>query len=114
MKRIARILGVAALVALPALASAGQSYSNVALVDVNCAQKVKADPDAHTRACALKCAASGFGVWTGDTYLKFDAAGNEKAVAALKASSKKDHLRVDVSGALEGETLRVESLKLLE
>jgi len=76
--------------------------------------KVAADPDSHPRACALKCAASGFGIVTQDKhYLKFDAAGNTKIVEALKASDKKDHLRVDVSGDVQGDTLKVTSIKLL-
>ena len=31
----------------------------------------------------------------------------------LKASTKKDHLRVDVKGDLEGDMLKVSSVKLL-
>jgi hypothetical protein len=46
-------------------------------------------------------------------FLKFDAAGNAKITEALKASDKKDHLRVDVSGAVNGDTLQVTSVKLL-
>ena len=80
-------------------------------MDANCSAKVKADPDAHTRACALKCAGSGYGIWTADgKYLKFDAAGSEKAKALLEASDRKDHLRVDVSGEVEGETLKVATI----
>jgi hypothetical protein len=30
-----------------------------------------------------------------------------------KASSEKDHLRVDVNGDVEGDTLKVSSIKLL-
>jgi hypothetical protein len=44
---------------------------------------------------------------------KFDAAGNSKITEALKASAKKDHLRVDVSGEVKGDTLEVTSIKLL-
>ena len=43
----------------------------------------------HTRQCALMpaCQKSGYGVFTYDQkYLTFDAAGNQKALAALKAS----------------------------
>jgi hypothetical protein len=62
----------------------------------------------------LKCAESGYVIITSEKQiLKFDAAGNEKVVAALKASDKKDHLRVDVTGTVEGDTLKVSSLKLL-
>jgi hypothetical protein len=84
------------------------------VVAVNCSKKVAADPDTHTRACALKCAASGFGIVTKDQqFLKFDAAGDAKIVEALKASGAKDHLRVNVEGNLQGDTLQVTSIKLL-
>jgi hypothetical protein len=113
MRKIASILVLLGLAALPSLAAV-QSYNDVALVDVNCSTKVAADPDTHTRACALKCAASGFGVITKDKqFVKFDAEGNAKIVEALKASDKKDHLRVDVTGDLQGDTLKVTSVKLL-
>src|SRR5439155_25290029 len=42
-----------------------------------------------------------------------DAAGNNEIVEALKASGKKDHLRVDVTGDVQGDTLKVTSIKLL-
>jgi len=106
-------LVILALFALPALAAA-ETYKNVAVVDVNCSAKAAAAPDSHTRACALKCAASGFGIITQDKkFIKFDAEGNTKITEALKASEKKDHLRVDVSGDVEGDTLKVTSIKLL-
>ena len=98
---------------LPAVAAA-ETYKDVPVVDVNCSNKAAADPDSHTRACALKCEGSGFGVITGDKkFVKFDAEGNRQIIAALKASDKKDHLRVDVTGDLRGDTLAVKSVKLL-
>jgi hypothetical protein len=106
-------LALVTLLALPAFAAAA-TYDNVAVIDVNCSKKAAADPDAHTRDCALQCAPSGFGILTKDQeFLKFDAAGNAKMTAALKASDKKDHLRVDVNGELQGDTLKVSSIKLL-
>jgi len=106
-------LALLGLLALPALASA-ETYKDVPVVDVNCSAKVASAPDTHTRACALKCAASGYGIITEDKkFIKFDAAGNKEIIAALKASDKKDHLRVDVSGDVEGDTLKVTSIKLL-
>jgi hypothetical protein len=81
---------------------------------VNCSKKVADNPDTHPRACALKCESSGYGIITSDKkYLKFDAAGNKEVAAALKASTKKDHLRADVTGEVEGDTLKVTSVKLL-
>lgn len=104
------VLGMWPLAAM----AATENFENVALVDVNCSKKVASNPDAHTRDCALKCAASGFGIVTNDSkFLKLDAAGNAQVVDALKASQKKDHLRVDVKGDVEGDTLKVSSIKLL-
>jgi hypothetical protein len=113
MKTLTSLLLLLGLSTLPALA-APQTFHNVPVVDVNCSKKVAADPDSHTRDCALKCEASGFGIVTNDQkFLKFDAVGNKQIEAALKASSKADHLRVDVSGDVEGDTLRVSSIQLL-
>lgn len=113
MRKLACLVLVVGMYALPSFAAA-ENYKDVAVVDVNCSKKVAADPDSHTRACALKCAASGFGIVTADKqFLKFDANGNEKITEALKASDKKDHLRVDVSGDVQGDTLQVTSVKLL-
>lgn len=113
MRKAVSFLVLLGLAAMPALAAV-ESYKDVSVVDVNCSTKVAADPDSHTRACALKCAASGFGIVTKDKqFLKFDAEGNAKIADALKASDKKDHLRVDVSGDVQGDTLKVTSIKLL-
>jgi hypothetical protein len=113
MRKLASFLVLFGLRAMPALGAA-ETYKNVPVVDVNCSSKVAADPDSHPRACALKCAASGFGIVTQDKqFLKLDAEGNAKIVEALKASDKKDHLRVDVSGDVQGDTLKVTSIKLL-
>ena len=113
MKKVASFLVLLGLYTIPALAAV-ETYKDVSVVDVNCSKKVVADPDSHPRACALKCAASGFGIVTKDKqFLKFDAEGNAKIEEALKASDKKDHLRVDVSGDVQGDTLKVTSIKLL-
>jgi hypothetical protein len=116
MKLAWKLAAIAAVVALPLFAAESKDWKNVSLVDLNCSKKaaVQSDPDSHTRDCALMCAKSGYGVMVDGKYYKFDAAGSDKALAALKASSKKDHLRVDVSGSLEGDTLIVASLKLVD
>ncbi len=73
--------------------------------------------EAHTRECALMpaCEKSGYGVFTFDDnkFLAFDEAGNRKALAAIKASKKLDDLEVEVTGEVKGDTIKVESLKLL-
>ena len=45
-------------------------------------------------------------------HVVLDAAGNEQAIAALKASNKKDNLKVKVSGEAAGNMIKVASLKL--
>ena len=72
--------------------------------------------EAHTKECALMpaCQKSGYGVFTYDNkFLSFDEAGNRKALAAIKASKKEDDLEVEITGEIQGDTIKVESLKLL-
>jgi hypothetical protein len=45
--------------------------------------------------------------------LTFDMAGNQKALEALKASKKEDDLKVEVTGEIRGDIIKVVSLKLL-
>src|SRR5262249_10249188 len=98
MQKLAQNLALCGLSALPALA-ANESYKSVSIIDANSSKKAAADPDPHTRSCALQCAMSGYGILTADKkFIKFDEAGNAKVQEALKASDKKDHLRADVSG----------------
>jgi hypothetical protein len=112
MKMFASLLALG-LMATPALA-APQTFNDVSVVDVACSKKASADADAHTRECALACEKSGFGIVTADKkFLKFDADGNAKIFEALKASDKTDHLRVNVSGDVQGDTIKVSSVKLL-
>jgi hypothetical protein len=73
--------------------------------------------EAHTRECLLmpECQKSGYGVYTSDNkFLKFDEAGNRKALAAIKASTKLDDFEVEVTGEVKGDTIKVASLKVLQ
>ncbi|MEO8724605.1 MAG: hypothetical protein ABI383_00650 [Acidobacteriaceae bacterium] len=108
-----KLIMLAALIAMAVPTFAAETWTNVPIVDTSCAAKAKANPDAHTRACALQCEKGGYGIVTSDgTYLKFDAAGNAKASAALKQSKQTDHLRVTVTGERDGDNLKVSSLKM--
>jgi hypothetical protein len=107
-----KVLNLAILFTAPLLCAA-ETWKDVSIVDVNCSTKVKSNPDAHTRDCALQCAKSGFGIVTSDgTFLKFDSQGNQEALTALKASQASDHLRATVTGDREGDTIKVKSLKM--
>jgi hypothetical protein len=96
------------------LAAAAETWTNAPLIDENCHAKFTlATVDTHTRSCALACARSGYGILTADgTYLKFDSAGNQMALAELKASTKKDHIRATVTGDRESGLIKVKSVKL--
>jgi hypothetical protein len=110
MKRIVLLMILA--IGLPPFASA-EDWSNVSIIDTQCSTKAKADPDSHTRACALTCSKSGFGILDKDGhYLKFDAQGNAEALKLLQSTAKKDHLRVNVIGTKEGDITHVQSLKM--
>lgn len=105
-----KFVTLALLLALPCLA---ESWKNVPIVDVACSAKVKANPDAHTKDCAVKCEKSGYAIIAKDgTVLKLDATGNQDAIAALKATKKTDHLHATVTGEREGDTIKVKSLKM--
>ena len=113
MHKLGSLVVFVGMCALPAFAGT-ETFTGVSLIDSNCSTKAAADPDSHTRECALKCQASGYGILTKDRkFLKFDAAGNTRIAQALKASDQKDHLRVDVTGEVKGDTLEVASIKLL-
>ena len=92
---------------------------NGVLMDKMCSMKAAKEGQqavaVHTRECALMppCEKSGYGVVTTDNkFLAFDDAGNAKALAALKASKKKDNLRVQVTGDVQGDSIKVANLKL--
>ena len=71
----------------------------------------------HTRQCLLMpaCRRSGYGVFTYETtkYLSFDAVGNQKALALIEASKKPEDFRVEVTGEIQGDKIKVNTLKLL-
>jgi hypothetical protein len=94
------------LVALPAIAA---DFSGT-VVDVMCRGK---DLSSHTRECAVTCAKSGYALVTADgKFLKFDESGNARTLAALKKSTRDKDLKAKVSGAMEGDVLKVQSIEL--
>ena len=80
------------------------------VVDVSCKGK---DLASHTKKCAMGCAKSGFGLMTADgKFVKFDEAGNAKALDALKATSKDADLKATVTGSMDGDVIKVESISI--
>ena len=96
-----------------AAALSAETWKNVSLIDSQCVDKVKANPDKHTVKCALSCEDGGYGILTPEgKYLKFDDAGNKKALAALQETTKTDHVRATVEGTVSGDEIQVTSLSL--
>src|ERR1700739_5060356 len=83
--RILPLILLCSFFILPTLA-ATETFKNVSVIDVNCHTKFAKDPDAHPRACALTCSASGYGIFTQDGKdLKFDRKGNDEILSDLTA-----------------------------
>jgi hypothetical protein len=116
MKKLFGVLAISFVLvslALPLQAAEAQTWTHVALMDGHCSEKMAKDPDSHPRSCAIQCAKGGYGLITADgKYLKFDEAGNEKALEALKKSDASDHVRATVKGTLDGEVIAVTSIAL--
>jgi hypothetical protein len=103
MKRLGFVLAAV----LPGLLAA-ESWSGT-VVDVMCKGR---DLAGHTRQCNLNCAKSGFGLVLADgKFVKFNEAGNAKALAALKASTKEKDLKAKVTGKLDAGVIQVESIQ---
>jgi hypothetical protein len=118
MQTIYRTLGLAGLLASFACAGSAAQVKGV-LMDKMCsmeaAKKGQKFAASHDPKCALDdaCMKSGYGVFTADNkFLTLDAAGNAKAAAALKATKKTDNLMVTVEGDVQGDMIKVSSLKL--
>jgi hypothetical protein len=129
MTRLALLLVFMALPCRFAMAATAEDFKGI-LIDEKCSGKAdlrisgatglleggRIVAEAHTRECLLmpECVKSGYGVYTSDNkFLKFDEAGNRKALALIKASTKLDDFEVEVLGEVNGDSIKVVSLKLL-
>jgi hypothetical protein len=75
----------------------------------NGAEKVKN----HTIKCAQmpKCAESGYALFVDNKLYKLDSEGNKQAADVLKNTKLEKGLQVEIEGTLDGETLKVKSMK---
>ena len=124
MRRMAAMLILAGLVAVVATGQekkTGQESSTFKgyVVDQMCGKGMakKSNPmekaAGHTKECALEdaCAASGYGIFTGGKWLKFDSAGNKLAKDAITKSKREKGLMFEVTGTIDGDLLAVSGLK---
>ena len=94
------------LLSLAASFAFAESFSGK-LIDANC----KPDPSKKEASCAPTQTTSAFAVETPDGKVyRLDSSGNSKAMAAIKQNPAST--TVTVSGSLEGQTLKVDSLDL--
>ena len=96
------------VLALLAPLAAAESFSGT-VVDTMCRGK---DLASHTRECAVTCSKSGYGLVTADgKFLKFNEAGNARALSLLKKLTKDKDLKAKVLGTLSGDVLNVETIE---
>jgi hypothetical protein len=89
------------------------------LIDVMCGTEHAPEGAAfgakHDKSCLLMdaCVKSGYSVLTADNkILKFDAKGNELALALIKNTNRESNWRVSVDGTVTGDTIAVTNLRL--
>src|SRR6266480_1061562 len=98
---------VVSLFALLVNIAAAETLSGT-VVDIMCRGK---DLAGHTRECAVTCSRSGYGLVTADgKFLKFDEAGNARTLTALKKLTREKDLKAKVTGTLNGDLLKVETI----
>ena len=115
-------MAVVMLLATISLITVAQETASVTLsgyvVDQHCAGGMASKANAmqkaagHTRDCALMemCAASGFGIFSGGKYFKFDAKGSEKAKGLLEKSKLSKGMYFTAVGKIVEGSLQVTSL----
>jgi hypothetical protein len=80
------------------------------MVDVMCKNS---DLASHTAKCAVECSKGGYGLVLGDgKFVKFNETGNAKALAAVKATTKEKDLKAKVTGTLQGDVIKVQSIEI--
>ena len=114
MKKLALLLFAAAAISSWAADSQVKGY----LVDLECARDDAQRPDfgkTHARQCLQMpdCANSGYGVLTEDKkIIRFDKAGNAQMKKFISTITKKNDLRVTVTGSVTGEEMTVSKIEL--
>jgi hypothetical protein len=71
------------------------------------------DLASHTAKCAVTCSKSGYGIVLSDgKFVKFNESGNAKALAAFKSTTKEKDIKAKVSGTLQDEVIKVETIEI--
>jgi len=115
MRTIAK-LGLA--LGMFAALSYGDTWSGK-LLDADCVERSRQNPDRNSKTtgnpptCIASKSTGAFALQTSDGKVcKLDPAGNSKAATALRGNPDNDSPEADVSGAREGEILKVDSISV--
>jgi hypothetical protein len=108
------------LICLCALAAGMASAAEIKgyLLDKSCADEDGKKPGfaaKHQKSCLQMkvCAQSGYGVMTEDLkYYTFDKNGNALAAKLIAGLKKTDEIKIDVSGDVQGQSIKVAKLTL--
>lgn len=119
MKVIAIVGSTLALVAGLSLSGAAQAQPlKGTLMDNACSSHHASETDAvanHDKKCLLMdaCVKSGYGLVTADgKVLKFDARGNDLALALIKKTEREKNWTVAVDGKVSGDTIAVTDIRM--
>jgi len=114
MKKLTLVLLAAMALSTFAAETKVQGY----LVDLACAREDGQKPGfgaKHSKDCLKMpdCVKSGYGVLTDDKkVIHFDAAGNQKAKEFIAGLNKEKDIKVNVTGALNGDSITVNKIEL--
>jgi hypothetical protein len=112
MKTIAKAVSVLCLGSVLCLA---ETWSGK-VVDAACKDQAAAPAQSaqpSSQACEPTASTVAFGIELSDgKVLKLDSTGNAKAAEAMKGNSGKSALQATVTGSMEGQTVKVESIDI--
>jgi hypothetical protein len=101
-----------------AVLSYGDTWSGK-LLDAACLERNKQDPDRNSTktgnppTCVASKSTGAFALQTSDGKVyKLDPSGNSKAATAVRGNPDNDSPEADVSGAMEGQILKVDSISV--
>jgi hypothetical protein len=118
MKALGSILGAALVVIIGVSAAAQGQPLKGTLMDNMCSSHHAAESgytESHDKECLLMdaCVKSGYSLVTADKkVLKFDAKGNDLALALIKKTSRDKDWKVTVDGKVSGDMIAVTGISL--
>jgi len=111
--RKAQLLFLGVILAATMASAQDKVTINGILMDKSCSVDMKMDAKTHDKDCMLMadCAKSGYGIVTdAGKFIAFDTKGNKDVTAWLKTTKLKTNLKVTVTGTMDKDVLKVDTL----